>query len=80
MRMNIINTALSNKITVYESSLTSRNLLNADEIFLTNSIKGVQWVAGYQNKRYFNKTTKLILDLLNKSISNSPMDLMENLK
>ncbi len=38
MRMNIINTALSNKITVYESSLSSRNLLNADEIFLTNSI------------------------------------------
>jgi len=65
MRMNVINTAIENGITVYENSLSPQNLLAADEIFLTNAIQGIQWVGGYKSKRYFNKISKKILDLIN---------------
>jgi len=65
MRMNVINTAIENGITVYENTLSPQNLLAADEIFLTNAIKGIQWVGGYRSKRYFNKISKKILELIN---------------
>lgn len=72
MRMNIINLAIENSIKVYECNLTPQNLLAADEIFLTNAINGIQWVGSYRTKRYFNNTSKKILDMLNKSIAKPP--------
>lgn len=69
MRMNIINVALSNKIKIYECSLKPQNLLIADEVLLTNSIKGIEWVGGFQNKRYYNNLSKKIIDLINKQIA-----------
>ncbi len=78
MRMMVINTALSNNITVYENSLTPQNLLNADEVFLTNSINGLKWVRGFQQKRYFNDTSKKIIDLINEQLINYEKDLKEN--
>jgi hypothetical protein len=33
----------------------------------------VQWVGSYRTKRYFNNTSKKILDMLNKSIANPPI-------
>lgn len=65
MRMNVINLALENGIKVYECSIMPSNLLAADEIFLTNAIKGIIWVGGYRTKRYFNSTAKKFIDLLN---------------
>lgn len=70
MRMTIVNLALENKIKVYESSITPQNLLVADEIFLTNAIKGVLWVGGYRTKRYMNNTSKKFVELLNNYYSN----------
>ena len=29
-------------------------MLRADELFLTNAVRGIQWVASYRTKRYFN--------------------------
>lgn len=78
MRMNVINSAIENGITVYENTLSPQNLLAADEVFLTNAIKGIQWVGGYKSKRYFNKTSKKILDLLNQKETNLKMDLQES--
>ena len=66
MRMNVINLAINNGIKVYEYSLKPQNLLIADEVFLTNAIKGVEWVGGFQNKRYYNTLSKRIIELLNK--------------
>ncbi|MFI5203724.1 MAG: aminotransferase class IV [Flavobacteriales bacterium] len=65
MRMQVINIALENKFKVYECSLMPQNLLIADEVFLTNAIKGLQWVVSYKQKRYFSKVTREILGLLN---------------
>ena len=78
MRMMVINTALSNNITVYENSLTPQNLLNADEVFLTNSIVGLKWIRGFQHKRYYNKTSKKIISLINDYLINYEKDLKGN--
>lgn len=65
MRMQIINLALENGMKVYECNILPSNLLVADEIFLTNSIKGITWVGGYRTKRYFNNTVRKLVALLN---------------
>ena len=71
MRMQIINLAIDNKYKVYECSLTPQNLLVADEIFLTNAVRGLQWVGSYKMKRYFNKHTKDLLSKLNDLVANT---------
>ncbi|MDX2361296.1 MAG: aminotransferase class IV [Crocinitomicaceae bacterium] len=65
MRMQVINLALANGIKVYECNIMPQNLLVADEIFLTNAINGIHWVSGYRTKRYFNNTSKKLVELLN---------------
>ena len=67
MRMNIINLALENKIKVYECTLNPQNLLSADEMFLTNAVRGIEWVVAYRTKRYYNDMAKKMLVLLNQS-------------
>lgn len=71
MRMNIINIAVENKIKVYECTLNPQNLLSADEVFLTNSIRGVEWVVSYRTKRYFNVMSKRMVELLNEAARKS---------
>jgi branched-subunit amino acid aminotransferase/4-amino-4-deoxychorismate lyase len=65
MRMNIINLALENKIKVYECTLNPQNLLAADEMFLTNAVRGIEWIVGYRTKRYFNYMSKRLMVVLN---------------
>lgn len=65
MRMQVINLALNNGIKVYECNILPQNLLAADEIFLTNSIRGINWVSGYRTKRYFNNMSRRLVALLN---------------
>lgn len=65
MRMQVINLALASKLKVYECSLTPQNLLVADEIFLTNAIRGLQWVGSYKMKRYYNKLIRELVYKLN---------------
>ncbi len=67
MRMNVINIALENKIKVYECTLNPHNLLAADEMFLTNAVRGIEWVVAYRTKRYYNDMGKRMLILLNQS-------------
>ena len=65
MRMQIINLALKNGIKVYECNILPQNLLAADEIFLTNAIRGINWVSGYRTKRYFNNMSRKLVAILN---------------
>ena len=65
MRMQIINLALSHNIKVYECNILPQNLLSADEIFLTNAVRGVIWVSGYRTQRYFNTISRKLLAFLN---------------
>ncbi|MCC6599459.1 MAG: aminotransferase class IV [Crocinitomicaceae bacterium] len=67
MRMNIINLALDNKIKVYECTLNPHNFLSADELFLTNAIRGIEWVVTYRTKRYLHEMSGKLIALLNES-------------
>ena len=69
MRKQILQIAKEMNINVFEGMLNGSMLLQADEMFLTNAIKGIQWVVSYRQKRYFNKATKEILAHLNKAVS-----------
>jgi branched-chain amino acid aminotransferase len=66
MRQVVINLALQNNIPVTEAQINPEILYEAEEVFLTNATKGIQWVMGYGVKRYFNKVSKLLMDELNK--------------
>jgi len=70
MRKKIIEIAQANKIAVYEISVMQNVLLGADELFLTNTIQGVRWVVAYKQKRYFNTTSKKLVEKLNELIAN----------
>ncbi|TSJ47741.1 aminotransferase class IV [Fluviicola chungangensis] len=65
MRMQVINLALKNGLKVYECPILPSNLLVADEVFLTNAVRGITWVGGYRTKRYFNTTARKIVAFLN---------------
>ena len=68
MRKQVLQIAKEMNINVFEGMLNGSMLLQADEMFLTNAISGIQWVVSYRQKRYFNKATKEILAHLNESI------------
>ena len=65
MRMQIINLALANNIKVYECPILPQNMLSADELFLTNAIKGVKWVGAFRTKKYTNTMARRFVVLLN---------------
>jgi len=65
MRKQILNIAHQNKILTFEQTITVNTLMNADEVFLTNAIKGVEWVGQFKNKFYTNKLAVLFTEKLN---------------
>lgn len=69
MRAAVARIAGSNGYKVYECDLSPQELLRADELFLTNAIRGIQWVSSYRTKRYFHTTSSHLLQLLNASLT-----------
>ena len=55
----------SSKFAIIEKPFSIDELQNADEVFLTNSIKGIRWVKQFRNTIYSNCQIKLIHDFLN---------------
>lgn len=70
MRKQVLKFAALNNIPVKETTgATKEELLNADELFLSNAIQGIQWVVAFENKRYYNRLPKVITQWLNEEIS-----------
>lgn len=67
MRKQILDIAAQNKILAFEQALTVHTLTNGDEVFLTNAIKGVQWVGQFKNKFYTNQRSVFFTDKLNEA-------------
>lgn len=66
MRQNIIELAQSKGINIeYTKPIKIEDVEKADEIFLTNAIKGIQWVVGFKQRRFYNHTSKRIMKMLN---------------
>jgi branched-chain amino acid aminotransferase len=68
MRSYLIDMALSVGIKVYETTIKPNDLLRADELFLSNSFSGINWVGAYRSKRYFNNTSEKLNLMLNKKV------------
>jgi len=68
MRNRVIELAQELGMQVIENKLDTSELIDADEIWLSNSIKGVQWVGAWEQKRYFSKQAKKMVQLLNQNI------------
>ncbi|MEO8793884.1 MAG: aminotransferase class IV [Daejeonella sp.] len=66
MRNVVMRLAKENNIELIEAQINPAILNEADEVFLTNASSGIQWVMGYNRKRYFNETSRLLLSKLNK--------------
>ena len=54
---------------IEEKDMKTFQLVKAQEVFLTNSIKGIQWVSSYKNKTFSNNTSftlfKKLIELTN---------------
>jgi len=66
MRKKIISFAkdLGFKISV-NYAIAPQELLDCDEVFLTNAIKGIQWVGGFRQKRFYKTTAIKLIQKLN---------------
>lgn len=66
MRQVVIKLAKQSNIPFTEAQINPDILYEADEVFLTNASKGIQWVMGFGVKRYFNQLSKGLIGELNK--------------
>lgn len=65
MRRQIFKLAGAHKILVFETPVTVNTIMNGDEVFLTNSIRGIQWVGQFKNKFFTNRMALFFTDKLN---------------
>jgi branched-subunit amino acid aminotransferase/4-amino-4-deoxychorismate lyase len=65
MRQVVMRLAIENGIELIEAQVNPDILNEADEVFITNAAKGIQWVMGYNSKRYFNEMSKFLSEKLN---------------
>jgi branched-chain amino acid aminotransferase len=65
MRHIVIELAREIGYTVEERGILEKNLIEADEVFLTNAIQGVKWVSAYRERRYFNFISRKLITALN---------------
>lgn len=65
MRRNVMRIAAQSGLTVVESPLFVNDLLNAKEIWLCNTIRGIQPVTRFRNKHYSNAQATRVMELLN---------------
>ena len=68
MRSVIIRTAMNHGVKVYEAALTPQTLLQADELFLTNAVRGIEWVSSYKTKRYFHAMSEKLANWIQESV------------
>lgn len=69
MRKQVLEIARQHKILVFEQPLTVHTLTNGDELFLSNAIKGIQWVGQFKNKFYTNRSAVFFTEKLNEMIT-----------
>ncbi len=66
MRQKVIELARRNRFIIQdEQPIKIQDIMAADEIFFTNAVKGIQWVVGFKQRRFYNKVAKTLSDALN---------------
>lgn len=64
MRRVVMDIAEAEGIPVIEAQISPEIMKEADEIFCTNAVQGIQWVMGYKQKRYFNRISRILQERL----------------
>tara|TARA_B100000780_G_scaffold221521_1_gene160592 strand:+ start:529 stop:1362 length:834 start_codon:yes stop_codon:yes gene_type:complete len=64
IRKTLIDNAKDWGFIIEEKQMKTFQLVKAQEVFLTNSIIGIQWVSIYKNKTYSNKTSSKLFEKL----------------
>jgi branched-subunit amino acid aminotransferase/4-amino-4-deoxychorismate lyase len=64
MRKQVMNIAHEKKILTFESNISTYNLMNGDEAFLTNSVSGIRWIGQFKDKFFTNKTAAFFTEQL----------------
>jgi branched-chain amino acid aminotransferase len=67
MRGYLLNQLPALGFDIREMEIPEAALMEADEVFLTNSVYNIRWVADINGKAYLNVTTKKIFDALRKT-------------
>lgn len=69
IRQQIIRIAKASGISVFDDlPIKQGDLLDADEIFTTDPVNGIEWVLSYKNKRYFHSLSDELIRSLNKEV------------
>lgn len=68
MRSVVMDLAKENQLNLIEAQINPEILDEVEEVFITNATKGIQWVMGFNRKRYFNEVSRFLVDKLNKSV------------
>ena len=72
MREKILSVASKEGFQIVEDAhIKAEHIIQFDEIFLSNAIKGIQWVGAYKSKRFDNKLTKQLQKTLVSEIFNT---------
>jgi len=67
VRKNLLKLAPKAGLKAVEKDFSPFEIQKADEMFLTNSIKGIQWVSHFKKKELGNDKTKALLTVLNQN-------------
>ncbi len=65
MRKQVLSLAANLGLQSIEKPLLEKDLLEADELFLTNAVAGIKAVTGFKSKRYFKNLSLKIVKTLN---------------
>ena len=68
MRRTIIDELKKAGITVSQNELSEVDLLEAEEVFLTNAIQTIRWVSSYKNKSYGCTFTRQLFERISATI------------
>ncbi|MDB4655406.1 aminotransferase class IV [Flavobacteriales bacterium] len=66
MRSVVIQEAKAVGLEIVAKSVSKADVLGADECFLTNASKGIQWVGAVGKKRYFKRVASKLTDHINR--------------
>jgi branched-chain amino acid aminotransferase len=67
MRKYIIHNIAASGYSITETLITKEMLLEADEVFLSNSMYNIRWVAAIANKNYSNNITRQLFEYLHQT-------------
>jgi len=68
MRRHVIEQMKKTGYRIHQSEITQEDLLNADEVFLTNAITGIRWVEIFHDKKYLSQEVFSIFNRMEPTI------------